>query len=150
MDERPNDTWRFIHDLFASEIPEVASGVVEIRAVARRPGRRTKVAVASLDPEIDPVGACLGERSRAVQALAARLGPERLDLFPWYDSPRRLISVALAPAKIVSMRLDEAKHRAEITVSKDQLPTAVGVDRINADLASELTGWHLEFREHAA
>src|SRR5437899_2932859 len=127
MDERLDQTWRFIHDLFASEIPEVASGVVEIRAVARRPGRRTKVAVASLDPEIDPVGACLGERSRAVQAIVARLGPERLDLFPWYNSPQRLISVSLAPATIVSMSLDDAKRRAEITVPKDQFATAMGV-----------------------
>jgi len=150
MDERRDETWRFIHDLFASEIPEVASGVVELRAVARRPGRRTKVAVASLDPQIDPVGACLGERSRAVQSIVARLGSERLDLFPWSDSPERLISVALAPAKIVSMTLDDAKHRAEITVARDQLPTAMGVDGINVELASELTGWQLEFREHAA
>jgi N utilization substance protein A len=150
MDERRDETWRFIHDLFASEIPEVASGVVEIRAVARRPGRRTKVAVASLDPEIDPVGACLGERSRAVQAIVARLGAERLDLFPWYNSPQRLISVALAPAKIVSMSLDDVKRRAEITVPRDQVATAMGVDGINVALASELTGWQLDVREHAA
>ncbi len=150
MDDRRDETWRFIHDLFASEIPEVASGVVEIRAVARRPGRRTKVAVASLDPQVDPGGACLGERNRAVQTLVARLGSEHLDLFPWYDSPQHLISVALAPAKILSMSLDDARRRAEITVSSHQLPAAKGVDGINADLASELTGWQLEFREDAA
>ena len=100
MVEPRDEAWSFIHKLFAPEVPEIASGVVEIRAVARIPGVRTKVAVHSLDPRVDGVGACIGEHHRAIDAIGARLGKERLDLIPWSDSPERLVSLALAPARV--------------------------------------------------
>src|SRR5512134_2404961 len=121
MGDARDETWKYIHSIFAREVPEVAAGVVEIRAVARIPGVRTKVAVHSLDPSIDGVGACLGQRNRAIEAIAARLGKERLDLIPWSDSPERLVSFALAPARVEQVVLDHGQHRALVTVAKDQV-----------------------------
>ena len=138
-----DDSDDFVAALFAREVPEIAAGSVEIRAIARIPGRRTKVAVSSGDPEIDVVGACVGFKGSRVQRIVDQLGRERIDLFPWSDSPERLIRLALAPALISSVELDESAHSALVRVEKDQLQRAVGPRGENIELAQRITGWTL-------
>ncbi len=130
--------------LFAQEVPEIAAGTVEIRAIARIPGRRIKVAVRSDDPEMDPVGACVGPKGSRVQRIIEQLGGERIDLFPWSDTPERLIRLALAPAIVSSVELDQIAHSALVRVKKDQVQAAVGPRGDNVELAGRITGWTLD------
>jgi len=129
--------------LFAQEVPEIAAGTVEIRAIARIPGRRVKVAVRSDDPEMDAVGACVGPKGSRVQRIIQQLGGERIDLFPWSDTPERLIRLALAPAMVSSVELDQTAHSALVRVKKDQVQAAVGPRGDNVELAGRITGWTL-------
>jgi N utilization substance protein A len=138
-----DDSDDFLAALFAEEVPEIAAGTVEIRAIARIPGRRVKVAVRSDDPEMDPVGACVGPKGSRVQRIVERLGGERIDLFPWSDTPERLIRLALAPAMISSVELDPSAHSALVRVKKDQVQTAVGPRGENIELAGRIAGWTL-------
>lgn len=135
------DDWAAVHAILAREVPEVASGVVELRRIAREPGRRTKLAVASLRPELDPVGACVGPGAQRINAVVSSLGGERIDVLPWSEVPERFVTLALAPARVRSVDLDLAGHRAVAHVTADQLDLARGDDDLNARLASELTGW---------
>ena len=140
----PGDTWSFLTKLFKREVPEIASGIVEIRAVARKPGIRSKLAIHSHDESIDGVAACMGPRGSRIQKVVEQLGGERIDLFPWADSPERLIALALAPARTTDVVLDLRHQRALVLVEDDQLSTASGRDGVNRDLASELTGWDIQ------
>jgi N utilization substance protein A len=130
-----------MHGLLAREVPEVANGTVELRRIARAPGRRTILAVASLSPELDPVHVCVGSKAVHINALVTALGGERVDVLPWSDSPERFVKLALAPARVHSVDLDWVGHRAIAHVSPDQLDLARGADDLNASLASDLTSW---------
>jgi N utilization substance protein A len=137
------DDWTFIHKLFAEEVPEVSTGTVEIRAVARVPGVRTKVAVTSLDPEIDALAACVGQKGRHVDQISSRL-KERIDMMHWSDHPETFVKWALCPAVVTSVVLEVERHRAIAHVKPDQLPAALGPRGENRELASRLTGWEVE------
>jgi transcription termination/antitermination protein NusA len=140
----PDEAWRFVNKLFKNEVPEIASGVVEIRAVARLPGIRCKLAIYSHDDTVDGVAACMGPRGSRIQRVVEQLGGERIDLFPWVDSPERLIALALAPAKTEDVVLDQQHGRALVLVHDHQLPVASGRDGVNRELASEVTGWDIQ------
>jgi N utilization substance protein A len=133
-----------VQALLATEVPEVADRTVQLRAVARAPGRRTKLAVLALDPTVDPVTACVGPNARHVHAIQAALVGERIDLVPWSEDPERMVALALAPARVQSVELDGTLRRAIVHVSRDQLDVARGVDGLNQTLAGELTGWSIE------
>jgi N utilization substance protein A len=135
------DDWSLVHAILAREVPEVASGTIELRRIAREPGRRTKLAVASLSPELDPVVTCVGSKASRINAVVAALGGERIDVLPWSDVPERFVKLALAPARIGAIDFDLVGHRAVVHVSPDQLDLARGDDDLNSKLASELTGW---------
>ena len=138
------DPWTVLHKIVAQEVPEVAAGMVELRAVARVPGRRTKLAVTALTPDIDPVGVCVGFKGRHVAAIVAALAGERVDILSWSDIPERFVKLALAPALVRKVELDLPHHRAIAYVPSDQLALARGKDDENQRLASELTGWAVE------
>jgi transcription termination/antitermination protein NusA len=133
-----------IAQLFAQEIPEVASGVVEIKSIGRLPGYRSKLALISHDPEVDCVGVCVGIRGCRIRNVCEQLDGERIDLVRWSDSPETLIVVALQPAAIQSVALQPEKRRALVTVNEDQLSLALGRGNANRDLASLLCGWVIE------
>jgi len=139
-----DETWRLLTKLFRSEVPEIASGIVEIRAVARKAGVGCKVAIYSYDRSVDGVGACVGPGASRVQKVVEQLGGERVDLFPWADSPDRLISLALSPARVDDVVLDHSHRRALVLVSEDQLSIASGRDGVNRELAGQLTGWDIQ------
>ena len=136
----------FIQGLFALEVPEIADGVVEIKALAREPGDRTKIAVYSTDDKVDCVGACVGMRGTRVKNIVRELHGEKVDIIRWHATPAEFIAAALSPAKIVEIRpLPEAKQ-ALVLVDDDQLSLAIGKKGQNVRLASKLTGWQLEIK----
>src|SRR5258705_1206508 len=135
---------QFMVRLFAQEVPEIYDGVIEIRAVARDPGSRAKIAVISKDSSIDPVGACVGMRGVRVQAVVQELQGERIDIIPWNADPATFIVNALAPAEVTKVVLDEETHRVEVVVPDDQLSLAIGRRGQNVRLASQLTGWQID------
>ena len=139
-----DDTWRFLTKVFKDEVPEIASGIVEKRAVARKPGVACKLGIYSYDDTVDGVAACLGPRGDRVRKIVEQLGGERVDLFPWADSPERLISLALSPARTEDVVLDHSHHRALVLVSEDQMSLASGRDGFNRELAGKLTGWDIQ------
>jgi len=130
--------------LFAQEIPEVASGVVEVKSIARIPKHRTKIALVSHDPEVDCVAVCVGMRGYRIKGVTDQLDGERIDILRWYESPEKLIPVALQPAAIESVDLQPEKRRAVVTVNEDQYSLALGRGNMNRDLASLLCGWVIE------
>lgn len=132
--------------LFEQEVPEVASGMVEIKAIGRRAGYRSKLAVHSRDPRVDAVGVCVGPRGHRIKNIVDALGGERIDLFRWDDSPERLIANALQPTTIEEIILHPAEHRAAVIVRSDQRALAQGRQGENRALASELTGWQIEIQ----
>src|SRR5579864_7855118 len=134
----------FMAKLFAQEVPEVYDGVIEIRAVARDPGSRAKMAVVSNDSSIDPVGACVGMRGSRVQAVVAELQGEKIDIIPWSPDEAAFIVNALAPAEVSKLLLDEEKERVEVVVPDEQLSLAIGRRGQNVRLASQLTGWQID------
>jgi N utilization substance protein A len=140
----PNDEAEVIARLFAQEVPEIASGVVEIKAIARRPGNRSKLALYSHDPRVDCVGVCVGVRGSRIKNIIDQLDGERIDLIRWSDSPETLIGCALQPAVIESVTLHPARHRATVVVGEDSLSLAHGRGDANRELASRLCGWEIE------
>lgn len=139
---------KFISKLFAIEVPEIADGSVEIKAIAREPGSRTKVAVASKVEGVDPVGSCVGQRGTRVMALSNELGQEKIDIIEWADDPATFIGNALSPAKVQRTEVNE-RHEARVYVSEDQLSLAIGKGGQNVRLAARLTGWKIDVRSEA-
>ena len=134
----------FMKKLFAQEVPEIYDGVIEIKAVARDPGSRAKIAVISHDNSIDPVGACVGMRGSRVQAVVAELQGEKIDIIPWSPEPATFVVNALAPAEVTKVVLDEEQGRIEVVVPDEQLSLAIGRRGQNVRLASQLTGWDID------
>jgi len=130
-------------ELFRIEVPEVGEGVIEVKAAARDPGHRAKIAVKTNDGRIDPIGACVGMRGARVQAVSSELGGERVDIVLWDDNPAQLVINSMAPAEIASIVVDEDTHTMDLAVVKEQLSQAIGRSGQNVRLASELTGWTL-------
>ncbi|HRO61396.1 MAG TPA: transcription termination factor NusA [Burkholderiaceae bacterium] len=133
----------FIKHLFANEVPEIEQGLLEIKAAARDPGVRAKIAVHSNDRRVDPIGTCVGVRGSRVQAVTGELGGERVDIVLWSDDPAQFVIGALAPANVTSIVVDEDKHSMDVVVDEDNLALAIGTGGRNVRLASELTGWQI-------
>jgi N utilization substance protein A len=136
-------------ELFSIEVPEIAEDVIEIRAAARDPGVRAKIAVKTNDGRIDPVGACVGMRGSRVQAVSNELGGERVDIILWDDNPAQLVINAMAPAEVASIVIDEESHSMDVAVAEEALAMAIGRNGQNVRLASELTGWTLNVMSEA-
>jgi len=135
---------QFMAKLFAQEVPEIYDGIIEIRAVARDPGSRAKIAVISHDGSIDPVGACVGMRGSRVQAVVAELQGEKIDIIPWSQDPATFVVNALAPAEVAKVVLDEETRKIEVVVPDEQLSLAIGRRGQNVRLASTLSGWEID------
>jgi N utilization substance protein A len=133
----------FLVKLFELEVPEIEEGLLEIKAAARDPGLRAKIAVKSNDPRIDPVGTCVGMRGSRVQAVTQELAGERVDIILWSPEPAQFVINALAPADVSSIVVDEERHSMDVVVEEDQLALAIGKGGQNVRLASELSGWQL-------
>jgi N utilization substance protein A len=140
---------QFMSKLFAQEVPEIYDGIIEIKAVARDPGSRAKIAVISRDSGIDPVGACVGMRGARVQAVVSELQGERIDIIQWSGNSATFIVNALAPAEVTKVVLDEESGRVEVVVPDDQLSLAIGRRGQNVRLASQLTGWSIDILTEA-
>jgi len=140
---------QFMAKLFAQEVPEIYDGIIEIRAVARDPGSRAKIAVISRDNGIDPVGACVGMRGSRVQAVVGELQGEKIDIIPWSSDPATFVVNALAPAEVSKVVMDEEQRRIEVVVPDDQLSLAIGRRGQNVRLASQLTGWDIDILTEA-
>jgi|YelNatPaOPRAMG01_1025707.scaffolds.fasta_scaffold53396_2 N utilization substance protein A len=139
----------FLAKLFQLEVPEVADGTVKIMAVAREPGERAKVAVMSLDPDVDPVGACVGLRGSRVQNVVQELRGEKIDIIPWHEDPARFVCNALAPAKVSKIYINKSEKTMEIVVPDDQLSLAIGKGGQNVRLASKLVGWRIDIKSES-
>lgn len=140
---------QFMARLFGQEVPEIYDSIIEIKAVARDPGSRAKIAVLSNDASIDPVGACVGMRGSRVQAVVNELQGEKIDIIPWSPDPATFIVNALAPAEVAKVVLDEDSRRIEVVVPDDQLSLAIGRRGQNVRLASQLTGWDIDILTEA-
>jgi N utilization substance protein A len=138
-----------IKRLFELEVPEISSGVVEIKAAAREPGHRTKIAVWSNDPNVDPVGACVGARGARVRMVTNELRGEKVDIVPYSDDPREFVMRALQPAKVKEVHLDEDTGTATVIVHDFQLSLAIGKEGQNARLAARLTGWRIDIKSES-
>src|SRR4029079_6381821 len=136
-------TPEFLVKLFELEVPELEDGLLEIKAAARDPGSRAKIAFKSKDPRIDPIGTCVGMRGSRVQAVTSELGGERVDIILWSPDPAQFVINALAPAEVSKITVDEEKHSMDIVVDEENLAQAIGRTGQNVRLASELTGWEL-------
>ena len=138
-----------VSELFKLEVPEISEQVIEIKAVARDPGSRTKIAVKTNDNRIDPVGACVGMRGSRVQAVSNELGNERLDIVIWDDDPAQLLINSMGPIEITSIVLDEVKGTMDVAVTQDTLAQAIGKSGQNVRLSSQITGWKLNVLDQA-
>ncbi len=136
----------FLRRLFELEVPEIHAGTVEIKAIAREPGSRSKVAVASRQENLDPVGATVGQRGVRVQAVVAEIGGEKIDVIPWSDDPAVFVANALSPAQVLSVDIDQEHRIATVTVPERMLSLAIGREGQNARLAARLTGWRIDIR----
>lgn len=139
----------FLIKLFEQEAPEVYEGIIEIKGAAREPGSRAKIAVHSTDPDVDPVGACVGMKGTRVQAVVQELRGERVDIVPWTQDPAEYVCRAILPAKVSKIILDEDEHSMEVVVPDDQLSLAIGKKGQNVRLASRLTAWKLDVRSES-
>jgi N utilization substance protein A len=137
---------KFLEKLFESETPELASGAVTVKSVAREPGSRTKIAVASTDSHIDPVGSMVGQRGVRVATVMSELGGEKIDIIEWNEDPKKFIEEALSPAKIMSIEVDTQAMMAKVKVSPDQQSLAIGKGGQNVRLAAKLTGWKIDIQ----
>jgi len=133
----------FLVRLFELEVPEIEEGLIEIRAAARDPGIRAKIAVKSNDPRLDPQGTCIGMRGSRVTAVTNELAGERVDIVLWSDDPAKLVVNALAPAEVQSIVVDEERHSMDVVVDEENLAIAIGRSGQNVRLASEMTGWEI-------
>ena len=136
----------FLRRLFELEVPEIHNGTVEIKAIAREAGSRSKVAVASRQEGLDPVGATVGQRGGRVQAVVAELNGEKIDVIPWAADPAQFVANALSPAQVVGVSIDETNRIATVTVPERMLSLAIGREGQNARLAAKLTGWRIDIR----
>ena len=139
----------FIMRLFELEVPEIEEGLIEIRAAARDPGIRAKIAVKSNDPRLDPQGTCIGMRGSRVTAVTNELAGERVDIVLWSDDPAKLVINALAPAEVSKVVMDEEDERVEVVVPDEQLSLAIGRRGQNVRLASQLIGWDIDILTEA-
>jgi len=136
-----------VQGLFENEVPEIASGSVEIKGIAREAGSRSKVAVFTSQSGLDPVGSCVGQRGSRIQAILAELGEEKIDIILWDENEVQYIINALSPAKVSKVKLDKKEQRAKVYVPEDQFSLAIGTGGQNVRLASKLTGWSLDFEK---
>jgi N utilization substance protein A len=136
----------FLRRLFELEVPEIHAGTVEIKAIAREAGSRSKVAVASRQEGLDPVGATVGQRGARVQAVVAELAGEKIDVIPWNDDASVFVANALSPAQVLGVVIDEEHRIANVTVPERMLSLAIGREGQNARLAARLTGWRIDIR----
>ncbi len=136
-----------VKEIFRQEIPEIESGSVEIKGVARDAGWRSKVAVATDDSSIDPVGACIGQRGGRINTIIEELGGEKIDIITWSENAEEYIAKSLSPAKVLHVKLNDTEKTAEVFVSPDQFSLAIGRNGQNVRLASELTGWRINVKE---
>jgi len=139
-----------VKQLFSVEVPEIASGTVKIKALSREAGSRSKIAVVTDDESIDPIGSCVGQRGTRIQTIINELGGEKLDIIQYSDDPKKFISNALSPAKVVSVDLREEDKTALVKVKADQLSLAIGKAGQNVRLAAKLTGWKIDIKEAVA
>ncbi|MGQ9668680.1 MAG: transcription termination factor NusA [Desulfosoma sp.] len=139
----------FLIQLFRIEVPEVSDGTVSILAAAREPGSRAKIAVVSKDPDVDPVGACVGMKGSRVQAVVQELRGEKIDIVPWNMDPAKFVVNALAPAIITKVIIDQTNRSMEVIVPDDQLSLAIGRRGQNVRLASRITGWHIDVKSES-
>ncbi len=135
---------RFVVKLFEMEAPELASGAIEVKALAREPGSRTKIALVSKEAHVDPVGSLVGQRGVRVSTVMGALGGERIDIIEWNDDPREFVREALSPASPIEVELNEEEHRAIATVAEDEQSLAIGRGGQNVRLAAKLTGWNID------
>jgi N utilization substance protein A len=135
-----------LRKLFELEVPEIAQGIVEIRAVAREPGHRSKIAVTSLEPGVDPVGACVGPKGSRVRMVVNELRGEKIDVVQWIEEPERFVANALAPAKVKEVHVDDTSGSAKVIVPDYQLSLAIGKEGQNARLAAKLTGFRIDIK----
>ena len=133
-----------VRQLFAQEVPEIAAGTVIIKSIAREAGSRTKIAVAATEPNIDPIGSCVGQRGMRVQTVISQLGGEKIDIIEWSEDHQKFVAAALSPAKVQLVEIDEAAHIARAQVNEDQLSLAIGRGGQNVRLAVKLTGWKID------
>ncbi len=139
----------FLRRLFELEVPEIHAGTVEIKAIAREPGSRSKVAVASRQEGLDPVGATVGQRGARVQAVVAELAGEKIDVIEWSEDPAVFVAKALSPAQVVAVQIDEEHRIANVVVPEKMLSLAIGREGQNARLAAKMTGWRIDIRSDA-
>ena len=137
---------KLVAKLFEIEVPEIASGVVEIKNVAREAGSRTKIAVTSKEEGIDPVGSCVGQRGVRVTTVISELGGEKIDIIPWSEDAEKYIASSVSPAKVLEVEVDEERKHARVTVTEDQLSLAIGKGGQNVRLAAKLTGYKIDIR----
>lgn len=137
---------KFLTKLFEQEVPEMASGVVEVKAIVREPGSRAKIAVFSNDPHVDPVGALVGQRGVRVAVVTSELGGEKIDVVEWSEDPSEYVKEALKPAQVLGIELFEDENRAVVQVAEDQQSLAIGRGGQNVRLAARLTGWKIDIR----
>ncbi|USN94727.1 MAG: transcription termination/antitermination protein NusA [Candidatus Nomurabacteria bacterium] len=137
---------RFIERLFEIEVPEITAGTVEIKAIAREAGSRTKMAVYSEDEHIDPVGSCVGQKGIRVSTVMSELGNEKIDIIPWSEDMGRYIANSLSPAKVLDVEINEEEKQAFVEVTGDQLSLAIGKGGQNVRLAAKLTGWKIDIK----
>jgi len=140
----------FVRRMMELEIPEIYNGIVEIRAIAREPGSRSKVAVWSRQSGLDPVGACVGQRGMRIQNIVNELAGERIDIIPWQEDQSKFVAAALSPARVLNVHLEEATKTASVTVPESQLSLAIGKEGQNARLAARLTGWRVDIKSDAS
>lgn len=136
----------FLSKLFEMEAPEASHGTVVFKAIAREAGSRSKVAVASTDPHVDPVGSLVGQRGVRVSTVTSELGGEKIDIIEWNEDPKAFIEEALSPARVLSVDLDDAEHKATVKVAEDQQSLAIGRGGQNVRLAAKLTGWRIDIQ----
>lgn len=140
----------FIKRLFENEVPEIRADIVQIKSIVREAGFRTKMAVYSTDPEIDPVGACVGNKGARVNAIVSEIGGEKIDIIPWSSDVLDYIARALSPAKVLIVQADEDTKEAKVIVPDEKLSLAIGKEGQNARLAARLTGWKIDVKSYSA
>ena len=140
---------RFLAKLFEIEVPEIANGFVEIKSIAREPGSRSKIAVASHEEGIDPVGSCVGQKGVRVNTIINELGGEKVDIIEWSEDAAAFVAQSVSPAKVLDVEINERNKEAELTVAEDQLSLAIGRGGQNVRLAAKLTGWRIDIKSRS-
>jgi len=137
---------KLVSRLFAIEVPEISTGVVQIKSIAREPGSRTKIAVYTEEEGVDPVGSCVGQKGSRVQTVINELGGEKIDIIKWDEDMAKYIANSLSPAKVLDVEIDQKKRTASAIVPEDQLSLAIGQQGQNVRLAAKLTGWKIDVK----